>query len=900
VPVAPGSRLGAYQVLSLLGAGGMGEVYLGRDTKLGRDVALKVLPEAFASDPERLARFEREAQALAALKHPHVATIHGFEEKDGVRAIVLELVEGQTLAEVIAAGPVPIAEAVRIARQIAEGLEAAHEQGIIHRDLKPANIKITPDGAVKVLDFGLAKLADAAPHGSASGVLTPGSAGLQDLSPTVTSPAMLTGATVLMGTAGYMSPEQARGKVIDRRADIWAFGIVLYEMLTGRRAFEGESVTEVAGAVIHTEPDWTKLPDATPPTVRMVVRRCLQKDARQRFRDMGDVRLALDGAFATDTASVPAAGSPPRRARAVPLALAALLASAVTGAAVWSLTRAEPTAVYPVRFDVSPTVPGALARFIELSPDGRTIAFVAFDSAEGLRLWVHSLVSGETRIVAPADRVATPAFWSPDSRHLGFYSENDRRIKRIALAGGPIETVVETPRFSGGTWGPDGTILFANNDAIMRVPAAGGEPVAVTVLDRSRGDDAHLAPRFLPDGRRFLHFRASGNESRSGVYIGSLDLQPEDQDSARLIATGQIALFAPGPAGDGHILFTRGGLLMAQPFDASSGRMIGNPTAVTTEPVLTFSFLMSVSVSSNGTLIYLRGTDTAGTPSVVARTGQVTPIASAAPLNSPRYPRLSPDGTRLAVVVDGQLWVCELDGRPPIRLTSGTEKVYSSVWTRDGRRLVFERDGAGGARTVFSVPADGSGAAPEPAGPEGHYHPHGWSADGRELIATRLVDNKTDLVRFAADPSATVIEVLATTQEEGAAAAVSPDGRWLAYTSDSTGRTEVWVRRVQGSGAAVRVSPSGGTEPLWSKSGEELYYLGGTKVVAVPVATAGDHFSFKSPIELFNVPSVTVPGQSPPSYDVMADGRFVMIAAQGEQDVPISVVLNWQASLAER
>ena len=894
MPVASGSRIGVYEVERPLGAGGMGEVYLARDTRLQREVALKLLPAAFVSDPERLARFEREARALAALRHPHIATIYGFEEQDDVRALVLELVEGRTLAELIATGPLPVADVLRLARQIAEALEAAHERGIVHRDLKPANIKVTPEGEVKVLDFGLAKLT--APAGSEHAGSPAASASDRTglLSPTMTSPAMLTGTAVLLGTAGYMAPEQARGHAVDRRADIWAFGVVVYEMLTGRRAFDGATVTEVAGAVIHKELDWTALPAGTPPVLRMVLRRCLQKNVVQRFRDMGDVRLALEDAFAVESSAPGPVAPRGRRAFVAAIAATAALAAAATAGGVWLFDRAAPPPAYPIRFDVLPVTPGTVAPFVEISPDGTTISFSAIDEAsQAWRLWVHSLVTGESRIVAPSDYVLAPTFWSPDSRYVAFYSETDKRIKRVALAGGPVETVAESERFAGGAWNGEDVILFSDVDGIMRVPASGGKPTAVTVLDRKSGDDAHLGPRFLPGERRFLFFRASGNAERAGVYVGSLDVAPDQQDGRRLLDVQQIAAYARGPAGEGRLLFTRGGVLMAQPFDADSLQLAGSAVPVLDQPIFTYSFLPSLSVSSTGTLIYLRGTDASGTPSVVDRKGLSTPIVSGTAPNTPRYPRLSPDGRRLALAVDGQLWVFEMDGRPPIRLTSGDPRAYSSIWTPDGQYLLFERDGAGGPQTLFRVRTDGSGA-PEPAGPEGHFHPHGWSADGRELIATRLVDNTTDLVRFGPEAAAPVREVLATPQNEGAAAAVSPDGRWLAYASDSTGRSEIWVRPLETPGPSVRVSPDGGTEPVWSRNGRELYYLNLTRMLAVSVG-AGPQFSFDPPTELFRLNTATVPGEATPSYDVGADGRFVMIASGDSAEVPISVVLNWSA-----
>jgi len=469
----PGSRLGPYEVTGSLGAGGMGEVYRGRDARLKRDVALKILPASLAADPDRLARFEREAQALAAMNHPNIAAIYGLEEAEGpadlrpgsghpeprsrgeaghhgrIRALVLELVEGETLQERIGHGKIPSVDALSIARQIAGALDAAHDQGIVHRDLKPANIKITPDGVVKVLDFGLAKLTQASDSGQAQGPgFRPGS-GFTGLvtevapaaggssrpevtaSPTMTSPAMMTGAGVLLGTAAYMSPEQARGKAVDKRADIWAFGVVLYEMLTGARAFGGDSVTETAGAVIHKELNWSLLPSDLPPEARTVLRRCLEKDPTRRVRDIGDVRLALEGAFTPDAPLIARPAGAARRL--LEIAAAALVAAVATGALVWTLTRSEPTAGFPIRIDVPSPGPNRMGPFVALSPDGRSLAYIAADETNTPRLWIHSLESGTSRVLTTAGTVHTPPFWSPDSRFLAFGA--DGKLKRISTQG---------------------------------------------------------------------------------------------------------------------------------------------------------------------------------------------------------------------------------------------------------------------------------------------------------------------------------------------------------------------------------------------------------------------------------------------------------------------------------
>jgi Tol biopolymer transport system component len=903
MPIEPGSRLGPYDVVAPIGAGGMGEVYRARDSRLKRDVALKILPAFFAADSDRLARFEREAQALAALNHPNIAAIYGFEEGSGegdsrVRALVLELVEGETLAERIARGPVPVHEALTIARQIAAALEVAHEQGIVHRDLKPANIKITPGGVVKVLDFGLAKLT----QGSDSRVQTPGSGAslaqtfAASMSPTMTSPALVTGAGVLLGTAAYMAPEQARGKAVDKRADIWAFGVVLYEMLTGTRAFGGDSVTETAGAVIHKELDWSATPKDLPASAQTVLRRCLQKDPSQRVRDMGDVRLALDGAFTPDTPVTTAAPRVGTGRRIVEVAAAALVAAVMTGAAVWMLTRTDPPARFPVRINV-PASP-RMGPFLALSPDGRSFAFVAVDAGNVPRLWVHSLETAESRALTNAGVVRTPPFWSPDGKWLAFAA--DGKLKRIDVGAGLVETLCDVGNLLGGTWTSTNVILFADltKRGIMQVPAGGGTAVQRTLIDEKRGEGGHFLPWALPDGRHFLYLLGGNNPQINGIYVGSIDTAPAEQDRTRLsLAPRQGVAYAPASdAGTGYLLFLRDGLLMAQVFDPERRELSGEATPVA-EQVGNDSIFGSFAVSANGTLAYLRASSETGSLVLVGRGGQ-SEATIAASLKGVSNPRLSPDGRSLAVVISGDVWRYDLDGRPPIKLTFA-EKQYSPLWTRDGQRVVSE---VSGKNQLAAVPADGSGGTPQQVSPSGHFHPHGWTADGTEIIAVRMPDqskdsSSADLVKFAARADGQVQTIVATPAGEGSAAWVSPDGRWLAYTSDSTGRTEIWVRPIPGPGAAVRVSPNGGTEPLWARNGKELFYLESSNMMAVAVE-AGAAFNFKPPTRLFE--STYQRGEQPPSFDVAPDGRFVMIKPDSSGDAPITVILNWTELLRQR
>jgi Tol biopolymer transport system component len=890
-----GARLGPYEVLAKLGEGGMGEVYRARDARLGREVALKILPDEVASDPERLVRFEREAQVLASLNHPHIAAIYGLEAGSAgagvTRALVLELVDGETLAEVIARGPVPPDDAVRLARQMADAVEAAHEQGIIHRDLKPANIKVTSTGAVKVLDFGLAKL------DTTAGTIAGGSSSVS-MSPTMTSPAMLTGETVLLGTASYMAPEQARGKPVDKRADIWAFGVVLYEMLSGARAFGGESVTEVAGAVIHKEPDWSALPGSIPPALRMIVGRCLQKDLRQRFRDMGDVRLALDGAFATETAprDVPDA---PRRRRpwaAASLAVIAILVAVVAVLATWQGGVATRPAL--VRFEI-PALPNRLTVFT-LSPDGRHLGMLASDAEGRSSVWVHSFESGQTRELQRAGNIGSMPFWSPDGRFLA-YGRPDG-VYRIDIAGGPPERIAASAfRVTHGAWSPSGALVVGGRSGLMQLPAGGGEIVPLTALDDSRQEFLHAGPSFLPDGRRFLYMRFSKDPARSGVYVGSLDAPPDEQPAARVMAAEGIPLFAASANRErGHVLFMRDRALMAQAFDVDSLQLAGEPVLVA-DNVEVQNGSGVFSASTNGVLAFKHSEEfmVGGTPVWVDQDGTELGVAVPSAPSDTVYPQISADGTRVALVVDNNVWVHYLDGRPPIKLTF-QGGAFSPAWSPDGRRLAFELSGR-----VHVLPSDGSGSAPEPLTSDGHVHPNGWTKDGRVVVSFETGSQGTgwDVGQVPASGGGSIEPIVQTPASEGlTGAALSPGGQWLAYVSNATGTDEIWVRPYAGSGAPVRVSAEGGAMPVWARNGRELYFITATPEATWRVMGArlepGSALRFSSPRQMFET-SYALGGQ-PPSYDVAADGRFLMLRRDRSRPAePTHVVLNWQ-SLVER
>jgi serine/threonine protein kinase len=884
MPLGPGFRIGPYEIVASLGAGGMGEVYRAHDARLKRHVALKFLPEGVAADPERLARFEREAQALAALKHPHIATIYGIEEaastgsgQAAVRALVLELVEGETLADRIARGPIPVAEAIAIARQIVDALEAAHEQGIVHRDLKPTNIQIGSDGVVKVLDFGLARMV-----GSPDGLSTSGVQLNSSLSPTLTSPALVTGQNVLMGTAAYMAPEQARGKPADKRSDIWAFGVVLYEMLTGTRAIVGDTVTEVAGAVIHKELDLSALPEGTPQSVRLLLRRCLQKDPKQRLRDMGDVRLVLDGAFDAPASSAQRhdVRSPSRMAIA---SVAAVLGAVLAGAAVWYFSRPAPILRSPVYVTVPTPSAGSIERLtVSLSPNGRYLAFVSPDSGE-TRLWVHSFDDGQSRVVTPNDRVRFSPLWSPDSRSLIYLS--DGGLKRVAVSGGPAQSVAELKYYSGGAWLNADTLLISTGDGIVRIPLAGGPPVRLTLLDAGRGEAYHVGPVALPDGRHFLYLRGSKDPNVAGLYLGDMDASPANQTTTRVmpVATG-VTYAADEGETTGHLLYVQDGAIMAQPFDPRQLTIVGNPVRVPgVEQIHVADVFPALSASSSGALAYRRTATEIASPVFLTRDGKESgEIASR--LDRAQNPRISPDGRSLALVVARELWRYDLDGRPPVKLTF--DGALSPIWSRDGQRIAYE-----GGGTLRVIAADGSGKA-EDVAPKGHFHPHSFTPDSREIVAVQLLDGPGTrlLVRIGSPHAAPVVIA-----EGGFSAALSPDGRWLAYVAETTGAQEIWIRPYPGPGAPIRVSPAGGAEPVWARNGRELYYLEDkNNMMAVAIDTANG-FNFKPAVRLFETSHVRF--TQPPSYDVTPDGRFIVLKSQTAGEEPITVIFNWTEML---
>jgi len=900
MPIQSGTRLGPYEIISAIGAGGMGEVYRAHDPKLGRDVAIKVLPEAFARDAERMARFQREAKVLASLSHPNIATIYGLEDSGTTRALVMELVEGPTLADRIKAGPIPVDESVRIAKQIADALEYAHERGIIHRDLKPANVKVSNDDTVKVLDFGLAKALESDP--SSIDIST---------SPTISRMATMQG--VLLGTAAYMAPEQAKAKPLDRRADIWAFGCVLYEMLTGKVAFPGDSVTDTLAGVIRAEPDWSQLPSPTPMRVRVLLQRCLQKDPKQRLRDIGDARISLDEVASGAPEGTVSPRVPPWR-RVLPWAVAVTTTTLAT-IALWAPWRATSTLApsEPVRFQISlpekmTPVPTSA---VVLSPDGRQLAFGAIGSDGMQRVWVRALDSLETRPLPGSESAAlVPFFWSPDSRFIAF--DAGGKLKKIAISGGPAETVCNLTSYGlGGSWNQDGVMIVGSGaGGLLRVSAAGGACFPLTVLDPSRGETHHLLPSFLPDGRHFLYLRVSATPEDSGIYVGSLDAKPEGQSSKRLVASRYGPAYVPSADPDsGHVLFVRDGTLFAQAFNARRLELVGEPV-VLAEGLGIFLDYAFFSASTNGVLVYRVGSGSAEQLTWYDGQGKILGTAGE-PVALEIDPELSPDGTHATVSrIDAQegqnrlvLWLLDFSRGTTTRFTFGPSSAETAVWSPGGSRIIFASYQEGHSNLYQKL---ASGARDEELLLKSNEDkfPTSWSRDGRFLLYTALdPKTKSDLWVLPLEGDKKPFSFLRTEFNEGDGQ-FSPDGHWIAYSSDESGRQEIYVRpfspdsngNASGAGGKWLISSGGGTQPRWRGDGRELYYrtpdgkLMAVEVITKPVFQAG------VPRSLFQGPSSV---SSVDQWDVTADGKRFLFVAPATQvaQTPFTVVLNWPSLL---
>ncbi|MDA2930126.1 protein kinase [Acidobacteria bacterium AH-259-O06] len=887
-----GKTISHYRIIEKLGEGGMGEVYRAEDTTLKREVAIKVLPEQFTQDPQRLARFEREAQLLASLNHPNIAAIYSFEHADGLHFLVLELVEGETLGERIRRSAIPLEAASKIALQIAEALEAAHEKGIIHRDLKPANVKITPEGTVKVLDFGLAKALE--------DEVTP-----EDISDSPTLSQLATRTGIILGTAAYMSPEQAKGQPVDKRTDIWAFGCVVYECLVGRQVFGGETVTEILAAILKDEPDWKELPESTPGMIQFCLRRCFQKDLHHRLQHIGDARIAIDEALKQPTTVSPnevaTAAQPARLKLAIPSGIALMIA-VIVGVSIWSLTRPSPPApraLTRVVVSLPPNqhleVKGSSSPIV-LSPDGTRLVYAAQGGGR-TQLYLRALDQFEA-IPIPGTEGANTPFFSPDGQWVGFFAAG--RLQKVSVAGGAPLPICDAQSASfGATWGPDDSILFASTGAsgLSRISASGGTPQIVTVPDSiplvegslrySESEIEHRWPEILPGGKAVLFTIWTGgtyDEARIGV------LSLETGQWRTVWEGGTYPRYSP----TGHLIYVRSGTLMAVPFDLTKLEVTEDPVPVLGGVAVRGSGVPYFAFSRDGMLAYLPATKTLDSSLVwVDRKG--TEHLLTQEKRDFSGPRISPDGKRLAVtLLDGvrrNIWIYEITRGILTPFTFEAQNARP-LWTPDGKRLTFRSDRTG-PWNIYWMPADGSGEAEQLTTGEDGQIPTSWSPDGA-LAYSEGSPSQSDIWILPIDGERKPHSFL-TTEFNERHPMFSPDGRWIAFTSDRSGQDEIYVKPYPGEGGIVPISTDGGSEPVWARSGKELFYRNGDKMMVVSIQTE-PIFKAQRPKLLFEGSYSYADISRTSSYDVAPDGqRFVMVKSNEEERSPtqINVVLNW-------
>jgi serine/threonine protein kinase/Tol biopolymer transport system component len=907
-----GQQLGDFELRASLGEGGMGEVYRARDLKLGRDVAIKLLPAPLADDADRVSRFRREAQILATLNHPHIAAIYALVEDHGVVGLVLELVEGPTLAERLASGPLPMDDALRLACQAAAALEAAHARGIVHRDLKPANIKTTADGTLKVLDFGLAKAIGREPIAGATAMAT----------------VEATHEGVILGTVAYMSPEQARGLPVDTRTDIWAFGCVVYELLTGHKAFSGSTAADYIAAILHEAPAWSDLPAATPPAVVDLLKRCLEKDASLR-PNITDVSYTLHQTVSERSRGI---GPPSRAAWRKPSRLVWMTSAAAAAAATllggWWLQRpdTEPRQS-TIRLPAEEAIVPSHSSDVAVSPDGSMVAYASTKSMTGMagmalpgagdpaggmasmptmtmaeQIFVHHRESQTARPVGGA--LGGAPFFSPDGRWLGFWHAPTGTLRRVALTGGaPVRIAAAVSGIAGAAWGPDDTIVFAWFD-LFRVPASGGEPSLLLKVDEQRGERFYRHPSFLPSGKALL-FTIGVAESYSydDAQVGVLSL--ETGRKTILIEGGSSARYSPS----GHLIYAREGRLLAVAFDPERLEVTGEPFAVVDGVITSANTGMAAyAISSAGDLVYAAGPTEQGkrVPVWVDRQGKETRISL--PARPYLHPRLSPDGRQMALEVEGashDIFVYDI-ARGVLTKMSFDGASHWPMFTPTGRDLTF-RSWKTGGMTMWTMPADQSRSASLLTDIGTMQSPESWSPDGRVLAFTQMdkPESGSDVYALPTVGDRTPFPVVATKFSEGSPK-FSPDGRWLAYASDESGQPEIYVIAYPGPGPKLQVSSRGGTDPVWRRDGRELFYRNGRQMLAVEVK-AGRALQLSTPVALWEGAylagvgsSCGMPGPTSANYDVTADGqRFVMIAEDGEtaECRSLQVVSNWSRTV---
>lgn len=883
-----GTQFGRYEIRTKLGAGGMGEVYRARDNRLNRDVAIKVLLDSSLRDPDRMARFEREAQVLASLNHPNIAAIYGLEETNGATlnqvGLVMELIEGPTLADRLKAGPLPFEEALPIAKQIIDALEVAHERNIIHRDLKPANVKVTDDGVVKVLDFGLAKV-------FVSDSSNP------DLSH---SPTLLKGTEVgvILGTAAYMSPEQAKGKVVDKRSDIWAFGCVLFEMLTGKQPFSGETLTDTLASVVRGEPEWDQLPPSIPPHVKRLIPRCLEKDAKRRLRDIGDARYELDQVGSSDPPPVAIeAQRPPRRWASLVLVLALIAGAALLGAFISKLLarKPEPLNVVRVIHELPPDqTPSGDARIrVAISPDGKNLVYVAKQ-----RLYLRPLNSLEAIPIAGTEGGASP-FFSPDGKSIGFIVSS--QVKRVPISGGTPLAVCNAEAI-GASWGPDDTILLgAIYGGILRVQASGGTP---TVLVAPKPGLAYEQPLFLPDGRTFLFNRGTpGSFSQNDLVMRSVDKEDET-----VLFTGNYSF---SYLKSGIIVYSVGSTsrstdLFAVAFDPVSRKINGNPITVVKNVQLTSAGSgAQFAISENGTLVYIPSSPT-GSESRLVKASQTNKeeLLSAEPrLYSD--PRVSPDGKLVAAHLQGDendVWVVSVERGTLTRLSFNSGEDETPAWSPDGRTVAWAASRSDLVRGIFKRPIDGSGNEELIWKLDQHAHVRDWTPDGRSIIY-EASDPQTnnDIWRLSLDGQLSATPVLQTPYNEHNSR-LSPDGKWIAYSSNESGRDEIYVRAFPQGGVKITVTTSGGDQPVWSHDGRMIFFRANGQICVIDFQP-GPQPTVSNSRTLFADTYDSPQAGNHTGYDSFPDGKLLMLKSASEpglQSTRIVMVLNWLDELNQQ
>jgi len=895
-----GQTLANYKILDKLGEGGMGEVWRAEDTTLGREVAIKVLPEAFTADADRLARFEREARVLATFNHPRIAGIYGLEDIEGRKLLVMQMAEGETLAEHIDRGPVPTERALKIALQIAEGLEAAHDKGIIHRDLKPANITINSGGDVTILDFGLAKALEDSDSANGS---NPG----LSLSPTLT--AGMTTAGVLLGTAAYMSPEQARGEDADRRADVWAFGIVLMEMLTGSRVYSGKTLSDTLAGVLAREPEWDGLPADTPRPVRALLERCLDKEVSDRLQAIGEARIAIERFLKDPTADevVSESIAAPRSAgaRLLPWVVAAVTALALVAAVFWPRDVSDdPTMRLEVKISEDPLYVGLGAGAV-LSPDGRHIVY-ATDGEDGRTLSVRALdqLKGTPLVTGSSQNQPYHPFFSPDGKWVGFVTPTE--LKKVPITGGTPITLTKANRGRGASWGPDNTIVFTPTriGGLYTVPAAGGAPIELTTLDTEAGDVAHYWPQMVPGGNVIFTVFMQGSTMADEAVIQSVNIETGERKI--LHRGGAYGRWVPS----GHLVYVRENTLFAMSFDIDRMEATGSPSPMV-QGVTSNSGNggSQISFSSNGTLAYVSGV--IGVPEYpvleMNREGVTSPLWEEP--GTYACPKLSPDGRRLSLTVlrDGNwdVWVYDLERKVATRLTFNDGYDGDQVWSPDGEYLTFTSD-RDGTENPYRKRADGSGEAERLAEMDNAFWGASWSPDGKWVLGEIQADS-FDLWVVPADGEGEPVEYLATQFFERFPA-ISPNGKWVAYMSDESGRPEVYVRPFPAASGKWQVSDGGGSWPAWSRDGSELIFRSQDGLMAAPISNNESTFRAGRPQQLTqggfsnDQVGIVVAGSIFSDFDPMPGGEsFVALHGGEDQQVQshVTLVTNWFDVLQE-